>query len=378
MDDESVIPTGLAATSTGMQVRAYIAQSSTDWTPRLFARNRENIQKMRAAMNGIAPPIAVSEDSTVWAIPHQTGDTQYVTVVNWGYEEGRNASQFVKPQKGALKWNTTRPIYDLRSGKKLSPQEAQTVDLTRDAFQVFVLPSAEPKELRLERRPAYKTAEATINVKVLDEQGKEITGLPLQIEARSGTNDLTLFAESGRNVLWSHKLSSYDWKLTDLATGVRHETRAEMPSQFIGGGSLTQPHSGFAIRTEVPLVIALTPEQQNNAHIKSLAEKLAAFYKNQGRKVETRTLAPGDVVLSLQPLRNISAPRWKTIDADLVLLGDANINPLIFDQLRAGILSPAAPNIAVTHSPFSGEYQALNILARSEAELIGIVNALAR
>jgi hypothetical protein len=252
------------------------------------------------------------------------------------------------------------------------------VDLTRDAFQVFVLPSAEPKELRLERRPAYKTAEATINVKVLDEQGKEITGLPLQIEARSGTNDLTLFAESGGNVLWPHKLSLYDWKITDLATGVRHETRAEMPSQSIGGGSLPQPHSEFAIRTEVPRVIALTPEQRANSKAQAMATRLSAYYGGQGRRVEIRGLAPGDVVLSLQPLRNVSAPRWKTIDADLVLIGDANTNPLIFDQQRAGILSLENPNVVVTHSPFSGEYKALNILARNETELDAIVTALIR
>jgi len=77
----------------------------------------------------------------VWAIPTSCLDTQYVTVVNQGYAEGDeakerllpadpkatkpevwkfkgNASLYVKPQTGVLKWNTNRPIYDVRLGRK--------------------------------------------------------------------------------------------------------------------------------------------------------------------------------------------------------------------------------------------------------------------
>lgn len=296
LDDESVVPQGIAATASGLQIRAYVPQSGTDWTPKLFARNRDNIQKLRAALNAAEKPFVTSDEPTIWAIPHQTGDVQYVTVVNWGYEDGKNASQIVKPQTGKLIWNTTRPIYDLRSGKKLTPQEAQNVDLTKDGFAVFALP---PTEL------TAQGADATLS--------QLMQRLPLDIQSDSRYN-----------------LQYRGWE-------------------------------AFSSRKNVPLVIALTPEQQANPQIRALAEKLAARFKAPARDVTIRTIAPGDVIESLQPLDLQKFPRWKTIDADLMLLGDAKTNPLIFDQWRGGLLADT-PGVSVTYSPFVGERQVLNIV----------------
>ncbi|HEY0072870.1 MAG TPA: LamG-like jellyroll fold domain-containing protein [Abditibacteriaceae bacterium] len=285
LDDESVVPPGIAAAKTNLKIHSYVPQSDTDWTPKLFARNKSNIQLLRAAMQGVEKPIVTSDNPTIWAIPHQTGSNLYVTVVNWGHDESKNASQWVKPQTGSLKWNTKRPIQDLQ-GKKLTPQEAQKVDLTKNGMAVFVLP-AESSGLRDEEAG------------VLSGNIKKISSTPLE---------------------------------------------------------------KFAVRSH-PLVIALIPEQKADAKMQSLAKKLSELYAKQGRKVEVRTLAPGDVVLSLQELNLQKLPRWKTIDADLVLLGNAQNNLLIFDQVRGGLLDATTSGAKVTYSPFSGEFQALNIVA---------------
>ncbi len=310
LDDESVVPQGIAATAAGLQIRAYVPQSDTDWTPKLFARNRDNIQKLRAALNTAEKPFVTSDEPTIWAIPHQTGDVQYVTVVNWGYEDGKNASQVVKPQTGKLIWNTTRPIYDLRGGKKLSPQEAQSVDLTKDGFAVFALPASEA------RVPLDGQFVTLLNRKLAPPRTTISMGL------RSGG----IF----------HSLS---FSLADY----------EAFKQFVA-------------RKTVPLVIALTPEQQADAKMQAVAKKLSDYYAQKGRNATIRSLAPGDVIESLQPLDLQKFPRWKTIDADLILLGNTQNNPLLYDQSRGGLLS-AESGVSVTFSPFVGERQVLNIVA---------------
>jgi hypothetical protein len=312
LDDESVVPNGVASTKTDLKIHSYVPQSETDWTPKLFARNKSNIQLLRAALQGVEKPIVTSDNPTIWAIPHQTADVQYVTVVNWGYEEGKNASQFVKPQTGTLKWNSTRPVYDLNSGKKLTAQEVQTVDLTKDGFVVFALPKSEfsVSTRRVARRNPDGVA-SSIYVPLL---------------------------------------------------------QRALPST---------PIEKFAVR-RAPLVIALTPEQQADARMQVLAKKLSDFYAKQGRKVEVRAVAPGDVVLSLQELNLQKLPRWKTIDADLVLLGNAQNNLLIFDQVRGGLLDATTSGAKVTYSPFAGEFQALNIAADDVAGLEKAITQLTR
>ena len=109
-----------------------------------------------------------------------------------------------------------------------------------------------------------------------------------------------------------------------------------------------------------------------------LTKKLVYFSAKKGRIAKVRTLAPEDIVLSLQELNLQRLPRWKTIDAGLVLLGNAQNNLLIFDQVRGGLLDARTPQITVTFSPFSGEFQALNLVADDVAELEKLVTQLAR
>ena len=56
-----------------------------------------------------------------------------------------NASLYVKPQTGALKWSyLTWPIYDVRLGRKLTAEEAAKVDLyPRTSFRWYALPPDE-------------------------------------------------------------------------------------------------------------------------------------------------------------------------------------------------------------------------------------------
>src|SRR5207302_435502 len=82
-DDESACP--VATTPTGMKVAAYIAGGNFDATPLLFARNSENIAKLREAMQGVPAPVATSDNPTLWAIPTECGDTQYVTAINQAF-----------------------------------------------------------------------------------------------------------------------------------------------------------------------------------------------------------------------------------------------------------------------------------------------------
>ena len=384
LDDESVVPNGIAATKTDLKIRSYVTQSDTDWTPKLFARNKENIQLLRAAFQGVEQPIVTSDNPTIWAIPHQTGDVIYVTVVNWGYDENKNASEFVKPQTGTLKWNSTRPIFDVATGKKLTMQEAQTVDLTKDGFAVFALPPAEPKEVRLHWPGGI---ERFLRADVLSAEGKVFKGLPMQMNVQYGAKSRSQFFASGDTMSWPLSLEKAHISVMDLASGIKHEQ--DEPSIAILGSEFGSPSllDSFAHRSNASLIIALTPEQQANPQIKRLAEKLATYFEKTRNQpwaprgkgigimigsnakpieqavVSIRTLAPGEVIRSLQPLNLIRFPQWQTVDADLILLGNAQNNILMFDQMRGGLLKETAPNATVTFSPFVGQQQVLNIVA---------------
>ena len=63
------------------------------------------------------------------------------------------------------------------------------------------------------------------------------------------------------------------------------------------------------------------------------AKTLAKFYEQQGRKVRVGRAGPDDVVESLQPFKSPNRfPQWKTMSADLVLLGTPANNVLLLDQ----------------------------------------------
>lgn len=130
----------------------------------------------------------------------------------------------------------------------------------------------------------------------------------------------------------------------------------------------------FAHRKSVLVAIVLTPEQARDAKLRDLAAGLAKYYRSQGRQV-VATTELRQAVRGLQPLQPLQPiqpyPQWQTIKADLVLLGNSQNNPLLFDQAR-GYLLPGkidSPNIQITYSPFAGECQVVNVLANDNEGL---------
>jgi len=303
-DDESESP--VPAIKPPLRIASYITQNMESQAPLLFDRNRDNVAALRQALKDVPLPVAQSDEPTIWAVPSQAGDWQFLTVVNWGYEAGKPADQFVKGQTGKLTWNTDRVIYDVHERKVLTREEASNVDLTHDGFRLYALP---PKPMDAEQIEQALTA----NPPTAEPARPTYAGLPM---AR-------LWAASPR-----------------------------------------------------PLVLALTPEQSANEAVMALAKRVQAVASKHGRDAAIRSIARGDVVVSLQPQESIMHyPQWATIDADLVLLGSSADNILILDQARGGLL-PAGQKQVVTGSPFVGEQLVLNLIGANAAELEMAVQAL--
>ncbi len=401
-DHESVCP--VPATKTGLQIAAYTPQTNVDATPVLLARNAENITKLRAAMEGVPAPVAASDSPLVWAIPTQCADTQYVTVVNQAFAEGEeakefirpadpratkpetwktkaNASLYVKPQTGALRWSTDRPIYDVQLGRKITLEEAAHVDLTRDAFRWYALPS---REVTKPEVTVSKGSAGFYEALVTMPGASPINGVPVEIGVSAAGEKATVFSTTGittRLPLNEEDAGEYLITATELLTGLAETTRVEIrplirqtPPVKV---RVSDPEAvrKFAARKDVALTIALTPEQQQDAKLTAHAKALRLFYEQQGRVVNDGTVAPGGIVESLQPLRSPHCyPQWKTISSDLILFGTPTNNVLLLDQLRAeifprGLALPAASEAAVvyTRSPFVGEYDVLNFIAPDAA-----------
>jgi hypothetical protein len=375
VDDESVAP--LPAEQTGLSVAAYVTQGDTDATPLLLARNAENITRLRAALPGLPAPLAASADPTVWALPTRADDVDYVTVVNQGCVDGQNASKVVKPQTGALRWATTRPIYDVRLRRRITPEEAAACDLTTDGFRWYALPPAPvaAPTVKLAVTEGWYTATVTVA------NPKPIAGIPVEL-AVDGAG--TVYGATGRPIrlpLHQQTPGRFTVTATELLSGLTATATVTVPVIDIPLGKpsiVAQPAAvaAFAVRT-APLTVALTPEQAADAKIAALAEKLAAYYRGKGRAVRIRRIAPNDVVTSLQPMAAVLRyPQWATVPTDLVLFGTPATNLLLFDQARAGLLP--APPVAVcrTCSPFVGEYDALNLLGADAPSLAQAVAAV--
>jgi len=414
-DDESVCP--VRATKPGLRVAAYVPQSNFDATRLLLARNGDNIAKLRTAMEGVPAPIAASASPTVWAIPSECANTQYVTVVNQGFEEGDaalemlrpadpraskpevwktkgNASLHVKPQTGTLTWNTTRPIYDVRFQRKLTPEEAATVDLTTDAFRWYALPSAEvlAPEITVSRGSS-----GFYEAKVTMQNNGAIRGVPVQItvaRAAAPSDGASVFSSTGTTARLPLRFDDgngdYVVTATELLTGLSQSTTVKIATAaqpaFQSGVRVWQAAAPkkFATRKHVPLTVALTPEQERDGSFSRPAKALAAYYRQQGRIVSEGTVKPGGIVESLQPLKSPHRyPQWKTIATDLVLFGLPSSNVLLLDQVRAEIFPrpfkappPGAAEIVYTRSPFVGEYNALNIIASDAAGIAAAVKTI--
>ena len=356
-DAETAMPDGVAATQTAMKIAAYTTQSGEDVSPLLLQRNADNAKWLQGAMAGIEKPLAVGSD-TVWAVPHRNGDTQFVTVVNWGFEEGQNASKVVKPQVGKLSWNTDRPIYDVQTGQKLTLAQAQNVDLTQDGFRLYALP---PRTVGAPQIVTARGADGFWRATV----STGASGVPVQLDIAGGGQSATLFGASGMPIklpVGPTDAGTFDLSATELLSNGKGSAKLAATAQKVSVPDENQRAlRNFAARTEVLLVVALTPEQRKDATMTALAKKVADFYSAKGRKVTMGSVVPNDLVLSLQPLKSIQQfPQWRTVEADVVLFGTPQTNVLLFDQSRGGLLDgdPAQ----VTFSPFVGEYQALNFV----------------
>lgn len=375
-DNESVSP--VTATTTGMAVHSFVSQRDKDWTPELVKRNADNIRRLRAAMQEIPSPLAVSDRGTMWAIPTQSGDTQYLTVVNQNYDPSKNASVYVAPQRGKLTWNTTRPIYDVRLGRKLTPVEATKVDLTQDGFRWYALPPSDVSTPMVKvARGASGLYEATVTIS----NPTPITGIPVQLTVRKDNDAATVYSATGLTaklpLAESDTAGSYTIEVTELLSGLSSSMKVK-----IGGTSVSTSASSVKVydqsaiatfdqRRELPLTIALTPTQEANPQMLAQANRLVNFYTNRGRMVQLGRVEPKGVVVSLQPLKAVQRyPQWKTINSDLILLGTPSTNVLLLDQMRGYLLPAKADNIAeatavidYVYSPFVGEYNAINVIA---------------
>ena len=375
LDNESVLPTGVSGVKTGLQIRSYVTQGdggtkgqSPDKTALLFARNAGNIPLLQAAMQGQTAPLATSSDSTVWAIPHQTGDVTYLTVVNAAVKSGQSTAQAFVPQTATLQWNTNSAIYDVNRSEKVT---AQKVDLTQNAVALFAVPNAPVTSPRLSFAPgADGFYRADVNV------GPR--GVPVELTIASGDQNATIYGASGTPIALPAKVgqaASFEVGATELLS--KQKTVATLSVKAAPAKTEASPEvRAFAARKNVPLTIALTPEQSADAQISALAARLRDYYRKAGRQVEIGGIEAGGVVVGLQPTRLMQKyPQWRTIESDLVLLGTPQTNVLLLDQKRGGLLDGSGAQ--VTFSPFVGEFQALNLVGATAAELQKQIGALA-
>jgi hypothetical protein len=272
----------------------------------------------------------------------------------------------VKPQTGALTWNTDRPIYDVSLGKRLSTAEAQTVDLTKDAFRLYALPPspvAMPRVSSARGKDGFYAATVDVGPR----------GVPVQIVVSKGDEKATLAGTSGTPIrlpIGPDDSGAFEVAATELLSGQTATASFTAKTSTLPEANLTKDTlERFAARRDVPLIIALTPEQEADAALVKQEKRIAKFYADKGRRVTMQRLAPGEVVTGLQPLMAIQHfPQWHTVDADLVLFGTPRNNILLFDQARGGLLREGE-QVQVTYSPFVGEFQVLNVFGKDGAEL---------
>lgn len=150
----------------------------------------------------------------MWAIPTNCADTQYLTVVNQAFAEGDeakerllppdpkatkpelwklkgNASLYVKPQTGTLQWNTARPIYDVRLARKLTAEEAASVDLTKDGFRWYALP---PAEIVAPEITVEKGVSGFYEARVKIPGAKRMSGIPVSLTVTGPTDSATVYS----------------------------------------------------------------------------------------------------------------------------------------------------------------------------------------
>ncbi len=377
----------------GLRLADYPAPAELDPTPLLLARNADNVGKLRAALDDLEPPAAVSSDPLAWAVPSRVKDTLYITAVNWAFAEGdeakeyvhpadpraarpevwktkANASLYVKPRTATLAWHTTRPIYDVRQQRRLTAEEAARVDFTKDGFQWFALPQAEPATVTLAAAEPGRML-----VQVLATDGSPLRGVPVEIAVFHDDAPLTKISAVSEDTVPVGARGANRAVATELLSGLVSEPAATQPAPARAPRSTDTALEKFAARKTLPLVVALTPAQEKDPALVAAVKQIVARFEKAGRKARIGLAAPGGVVVSLQPLRSPHRfPQWKTVPADLVLIGTPQSNLLILDQLRGEIFPrtfaiPGAgqASAVITKSAFAGECDVLNLVARDAA-----------
>ncbi|GBF76486.1 hypothetical protein PA598K_04960 [Paenibacillus sp. 598K] len=394
-DAESAAPPSVDVTSTSMAFRAYVTQSNTDQTRLLLDRNAANIAALRSVMSTVEKPVASSADETVWAVPTMAGDTQYVTVVNQQHNQTPGATQRLLGQTGELAWDTDRPIYDVRLGRKLTAAEAEQVDLTAHGFQWYALPPAEmtlPEAALGIDEEGYYEATATVR------NPMPMAGVPLEYSiVHTGASDnAVVYSATGLTARLPLRSDSpagnYEVTVKELLSGLERVYTVEIAAAPPAGQEQADDATlydadaigSFAERVDAPLIMALTEAQQNDPAVYAQAVRLANHYSSAGRDVEWDIAGPNGVVSSLQTYRSQGRyPQWRTKDADLVLFGTASDNVLLLDQARGYLLREHGAGLAagegavqVTYSPFAGEFAVLNVIAADAAGMAAAVDSI--
>ncbi|NOU69400.1 hypothetical protein GC096_35875 [Paenibacillus sp. LMG 31461] len=389
-DDESVSP--VDATATNMQVRAYVIQSDTDQTNNLLTRNTDNISKLQVAMTGINRPIAYATQSDVWAVPTRAGDTSFITVLNEKHDTAIGNTQHLVGQTAELTWNTNLPIYDVRLGRKVTVAEAAHVDLQSNGFQWYALPPAEvtTPEIAVQlTNSGFYEAYTTIR------NPNPMSGIPVEITVTHSTSGdtATIYSATGLTAKLPLKNSdapgTYTIKVKELLSGLEATSSVIVTDLPAVEDEVVAIHREWDVRAfeerhTVPLTVALTAAQFADSTYVTQAERLVNYYIAQGRSAQIGLAEPGGVVKSLQEYQSqLKFPKWKTVDSDLVLLGNTSSNILLLDQARAYLLPEQSQTLAVgkasinlVNSAFSGEYNTLNIVANDTAGITAAVDVI--
>ncbi len=374
-DHESVAP--VRATATDLRIRSYLMATTGglhhfhhDVLSVLLERNRDNIAELRRVLGDVERGPAWSDEPTVWVVTHQTGDTQYVTVLNYGHEADKNPWQHVTEQTANLHWHTERPIYELHQGQLLSTNQVRQLPLAQRGFVMFALPREQVQTL------AVRVDVATGSHDKVGEKAHAIVtsnagdGLPVELQlVRQATGEqVTLYAGTGQLTklpIHASMAGEYKLKARDLLAGIEAQTHFNLSANTTTQLGHNQALRQFMARSHTPLVLALTSTQMDDADWRDRVAQLKTWLESQGRSVTVQSIKPGEVVRGLQTHAAAqSYPRWRTIEADLILIGSPADNPLLLDQARGFLLREVAEvgRLQVTYSPFVGEYHALNLL----------------
>ena len=268
--------------------------------------------------------------------------------------------------------NSARPIYDVRLRRKLTPAEAATVDLTRNAFALYALP---PRAVGVPRIALARGADGFWSAKV-GVGAPDMDGVPVEIAIEKGGQKATVWGATGSEIklpIHASLPGAYSVTATELLSGLRGKATVSVPAAPKNAPATHDTAiARFFARQTVPLTVALTPSQFDDAAWQKAAALLVGMARAAGRRnVTVARLEPGTLVTGLQVVGGAqSFPRWQTIESDIVLLGTPNSNVLLLDQARGFLLPQAAFDLSrgaysasVSYSPFVGEYDALNLVS---------------